>query len=41
MGSGHAAGTNVQTGAQNDQIRTTELKIINQPAAVQIGGSGT
>jgi len=27
------------TAAQNDQIRATELKIINQPTAAPIGGS--
>ena len=26
------------TAAQNDQIRATELKIINQPMAAPIGG---
>ena len=38
MGSGHAVGPILQTGAQNDQIRTTQLKITNQRAAAQYGG---
>lgn len=39
MGSGHAVGPILPTGAQNDQIRTTQLKITNQRAAAQYGGT--
>jgi hypothetical protein len=39
MGSDHAVGPIAPTLVQNDQIRAAQLTIINQPTAVQIGGT--
>jgi len=41
MGSAECLTPITQTGAQNDQICTVQLKIVNSSAAAQIGGSAS